>query len=711
MRAFGVLAIATCMACGSAPLVKGAPQTPWVFHSAAQASIDKVDLLLAIDNSSSMADKQKLFADAIPALNNRLLNPNCVDANGLNPVPGDNSGCTTIPKTYPEFPAVHDLHVGIVTSSLGGATPDASICTLAMDDATHQDDMGHLINRTLANALVQNAKPLDNNGGNFLAWLPSANPKNTNKPSPNVTPYTEGNAEPFENDLALLVTGAGQTGCGLEAQLESWYRFLIAPDPYAQLVFSNDDPPKASYDGVDSTLLKMRYDFLRPDSLVAIIQLTDEEDSWSDPMWLGGYGWTSRTQNFPGGPGDSSGVGPRGTSECDVDPNDPDCTSCAFPTSSKPKSGTLIGDDPNCQSCAPGETTCAKPGWYSAATPSTPITAADGLNVRYGSQYTRARYGLDSQYDVQRYIDALTTLSVADRDHEETEKQNCTNPLFAAELPDGSDTTPATLCNLTLGSRTPSLVYYAILGGVPNDIVGDWNAMLGPNGIDPRMIESVAPRAGVSGDWNTLESSQGIDLEYACTFALDTPHDCSAGNDPSCECNGASDGPPLCDPQNPTTQIRGKAYPTIRELRVAQGLGAQGIAASICPTDASGYAPAMNRIVDAARGPLSGACFSEPFPNACELVMEMGTADQMSACDVAGLAQPSSDLIAAWQATFAAFGNLDTPAVCVVDEVDCAGTAPGWCVKRGPVCAMTIGFSSAWTAPQAGLQTFVACPD
>ena len=56
----------------------------------------------------------------------------------------------------------------------------------------------------------------------------------------------------------------------------------------------------------------MRHDFLRPDSLVAIIQLTDEEDSWSDPLWLGGYGWTSRTNQFPGGP---AGAGPRGTHE------------------------------------------------------------------------------------------------------------------------------------------------------------------------------------------------------------------------------------------------------------------------------------------------------------------------------------------------------------------------------------------------------------
>ena len=51
-----------------------------------------------------------------------------------------------------------------------------------------------------------------------------------------------------------------------------------------------------------------------------------------------------------------------------------------------------------------------------------------------------------------------------------------------------------------------------------------------------------------------------------------------------------TDGPPLCDTTTPTTQVRGKAYPTIRELRVANGLGDQGVVASICPkVDATSY--------------------------------------------------------------------------------------------------------------------------
>ncbi len=322
---------------------------------------DKVDLLFAIDNSPSMGDKQQLLLQAIPTFISRLSNPWCVpqtDPLGV-PVPPQNGQCPTGYKT--EFAPLQDIHVGIVTSSLGsGGSPD--VCAVGTSDPNHLNDQGHLINRTRpttqggAEGKVAAALPIDGAGGDFLAWAPSAATK------PNVT------LEPTETqlvtDFSTLVNGVQEHGCGLEAQLESWYRFLVQPEPYVNLVSNNGSPPQFSLDGVDATLLKQRFDFLRPDSLVLIVQITDEEDSWSDPSWLGGYGWTTRTFNFPGGPGGSLGVGPRGTTECDqaVDPNNPlttgpnnpDCVSCAFSGSNKPVSGSPIGADPNCESCVGG---------------------------------------------------------------------------------------------------------------------------------------------------------------------------------------------------------------------------------------------------------------------------------------------------------------------------------------------------------------------
>ena len=58
---------------------------------------------------------------------------------------------------------------------------------------------------------------------------------------PNVTP--EPSVNQLVIDFAQLVQGVQQHGCGLEAQLESWYRFLIQPDPYESVQLSSDHPP------------------------------------------------------------------------------------------------------------------------------------------------------------------------------------------------------------------------------------------------------------------------------------------------------------------------------------------------------------------------------------------------------------------------------------------------------------------------------------
>jgi hypothetical protein len=787
-----VLAVSVVAACGGktdGPL-DGGPQP--TFTRIQAGGVDKVDVLFAIDNSASMGDKQQLLASAIPTLIGRLLAPDCVSG-GTVVAPGDGHACATVPGTKPEFPPVHDLHVGIVSSSLGGGgSPD--VCVPSGNDTNHVDDKGHLVARTFNGTVegtLPNAQPLDGNGGEFLAWLPASDPKNAGKAPPNVTPYGDGQGAQLATDFSSLVAGVQQHGCGLEAQLESWYRFLVQPDPWDSIQMSNDNPPQAMLSGVDSTLLKMRHDFLRPDSLVLVVQLTDEEDSWSDPMWLGGYGWTARTQAFPGGPG--QGAGPRGTSECDqpVDPNNPantgpnnpDCSSCAFPSSMKPISGQPIGSDPNCNACPGGQSSCMQKGWYMPASSSVPIRAADGLNVRYGSQYMRSRYGFDSQHNVRRYIDGLTKQAVPDRDHEAHDaaqyatdvQRNCTNPLYAASLPDGSDTSPSAICSLAAGSRTPDLVYYAIIGGVPNALLDDgsgnlkldlqstdWVKILGKDpstyqfdGIDPHMIESPAPRAGLVApgttyslgtdptngrEWNTLQAAAAIDLQFACTFDLPQPKDCtSAANAGACDCTGAAatapDGPPLCSTTTRTTQIKGKAYPTIRELEVAKGLGAQSVVASICAkvvtgssADATfGYNPAMRAIGDRVRAGLSGQCLPAPLPvqsdgtTTCSVLVEYPTqTNQAAGCADPGMAQPSTALLQSFRAAFVASAgpNAAVPVVCSLRELvpaidytgaSCDGApANGWCYVQGGSCPQSLAFGSG--EPPPGTIAMLVCP-
>ena len=783
MRILSIAAVCTvAVGCLTRPVESENPTDKAVIYdSLSQTAIDKVDLLFAIDNSASMGDKQDLLAAAVPVLVNRLLNPNCVDASttckvasdctaslgataqcdteannggGACFVAGDNQGgakqCSTIANTKPEFPPVHDLHVGVVSSSMGGGGAE-TCAALDSSDSTHQDDHGWLLNRTSSNTPIANANPVNPPGGDFLAWLPSSDPKNAGKAAPNVTPYAT--SSQLVSDFQSLVSGVQQHGCGLEAQLESWYHFLVQPDPWQSITRGSDN--RNSYQGIDTTLLKMRHDFLRPDSLVAIIQLTDEEDSWSDPMWGGGFGWVARTNAFPGGP-DNAGTGPRGTHECDTNPNDPDCTSCAFAdaTTRKPVSGTLIKDDPNCTSCPGGVNNC-KPGWYVSAQSKPPIAAADGLNVRYSEQLMKRRYGFDNQHAIQRYIDGLRSATVPDRDHESHDhdnyapQRNCTNPLFAADLPDGSDTSPDALCKHAV-VRNPDHVFYALIGGVPTDLVDGapkWSKILGADpdhgdttGIDPRMIESITPRAGVQGEWNTLSSGASIDYEYACTFDLPKQRTCAA-NDTSCDCQGAADGPPLCTAPGSLTQVKGKAYPTIRELRVAKGLGDQAVVASLCAKVVSGstsdpaygYNPAMQAIVNRLKKSLAQQCLPQKLQRdatgevPCLVLAEYKTqTDQAAGCTDPGMCNPADpttcgckpddatciatykNILSRYQSQFRATlgdagASAPTPVACIFQQIAdpaCSQSQnAGWCYVEGTAatggCPQAIQFGGS----------------
>ena len=660
-------------------------------------AIGKVDLLFDIDNSASMGDKQAFLESAIPDLVDRLVNPNCVDATGLpaNPPVQSTGGC---PAGYhAEFPAVADMHIGVVTSSLGprlSGTPPPSdpkkfitFCTdpdplTAPPDyaglPSHGDDQGHLVARALdAGAVPVTEGPVpDAAQAGYLYWSPSGT---TSDPASPVTTSSQ-----LEGDLSQLVGGAGVFGCGIESQLESWYRFLVQPDPYASLQLVNG---KAQWQGVDTTILKQRRAFLRPDSLVVVVVLSDENDSEIDVRALGGTAFRFMHGDFQP---------PMGTSKCASDPADPACQPC-------PPVGPPT-NDPACQSGGVYPATSLNDWGYDP-------------NLRHA--HMRAKYGLDPQYPIDRYYYGLTSVAVPDRSGEYPTDPvhpngadnyvgcisdgkgncvpNCVNPLFAAALPDGSSTDAATLCNLTPGPRATqrSNVFFAHIGGVPWQLLhfdsnnlqaslldsSDWTRILGRgaanyalgqpysydySGIDPHMIESPTPRTATTvdvdaGGTNSLAPANGpnndpvngrewttnapfngaafaphvapVDLEYACTFPLAAPRDCTDENQaPLCDCpseNGAADSgvpslsadevPPVCDPQTPTRQLSAKAYPTIRELLLAKLMGrSQGVVASICPQETKdksspvyGYRPAVALLVDRLKTALNTQCLPQ----------------------------------------------------------------------------------------------------
>ena len=224
------------------------------------------------------------------------------------------------------------------------------------------------------------------------------------------------------------------------------------------------------------------------------------------------------------------------------------------------------------------------------------------------------------------------------------------------------------------------MVLFAHIGGVPSQLLhfdptsmarstlsaADWVKILGNDpesydysGIDPHMIESYVPRAGlpppgsasnadpITGHEWTTDTSNGngsgppghvlpVDLQYACTFPLvdfngnAAPRDCTLPqNNYDCDCPHVQGSvttkelPPICDATTQTTQVGAKAYPTVRELLLAKKLGEQGIVSSICPIDVAdnatrddprfGYRPAVALIADRLKGALAPPCLPAPL--------------------------------------------------------------------------------------------------
>ncbi|MES1182353.1 MAG: hypothetical protein ABUL60_00990 [Myxococcales bacterium] len=525
-----------------------------------QVEASKVDLLLAVDNSISMAEKLQLLAKTVPELVTRLVNPYCVNAMG-GKVAEPTSPDAACPKgSQREFAPLRDLHVGVITSSLGshGASGPKDVCLQPEDD-----DHAHLLP-----TVRKNVPSYDDKG--FLKWDPDglANPPG------------ESDVQSFADSLRTMIVSAGEHGCGYEAQLESVYRFLVDPEP-AEVVLVPPGSPVSAVVSVDTNLLAQRAAFLRPDSSVVVLMLTDENDcSIIDE----GYGWLT------------AHVDPmyRATSACAANPNDKCCQSCAETT---PNAGCPpIGADSECQK---GRTLAQ---------------ADDDLNLRCFDQ--KRRFGFETLYPTSRYVNGFGAGSIRTRT-----AQLVANPLFHSN---GVD-------------RDPSLFTLAVVGGVPwqdlatdEALAGDalqyltaaelndkgrWPVILGDKStdtppIDPFMRESTAERSGMNPITNdpmapstsTDPRANGIngheqanlgnrDLQYACTFELPEPTVCDDAAftaDKGCDCfpDDLVYRRPVCSPPGggapSITQYYGKAYPALRELDVAHQLGRRTVLGSVC---------------------------------------------------------------------------------------------------------------------------------
>lgn len=535
----------------------------------------RVDVLLVVDNSRNLDVAHRALAETVPYLIDRLVNPACV--NGLGNVLGQPSApgaeCEVGVR---DFAPVTDLHLGMITTSLGGHGADT--CSAASPSfQPSQNDAAHLITRVAGGA----GDVPTYQGQGFLAWDPGALSQ----------PPGEGNAQALTASFVEMVKGAGEQGCGFESQLESVYRFLVDPNPYAEITALNDQSVAS---GTDTALLQQRRDFLRPDSALVILLLTDENDC---SIRDSGFGFLAGQSLDPNGGGPL--VLPRGRVECASNPNDPCCASCGLPA---PAGCSPTEADPICQLPLSGHD--------------------DPINLRCFDQ--KRRFGVDLLYPIDRYVDGLSKLKVADRDGTILD-----NPLFA-------------------GNRSPKLVFFGATVGVPwQDLAKDpksissgfappseidWDLVLGDpaNGVppkDPLMIESVAPRSGTNprtgmdvappdapAGANPINGHERIlanddELQFACIYPRQEPKDCTGGG---CECEGAAIATnPLCQASDgsygPVQRFAG-AFPGVRELQVVKGLGDRAAVGSVCapltvgaeaPT--FGYKPTVDAVLRALR--------------------------------------------------------------------------------------------------------------
>ena len=181
-----------------------------------------IDVLFVIDNSGSMEQEQKQLAANFPrlieALRRTSLGP---DGSGKPCTVADTSGCN-----------IPDLRIGVVTTDVGAGNYSLPSCEVANGD----------------NGKLQNAPRLAGCTGPSNPWIAySANTKTSNVPS--------GAANHIDRikDAFACIAPVGIQGCGFEQTLESARRAL--------------DPK-----------LNINPGFLRPNALLVVVFITDEDD-------------------------------------------------------------------------------------------------------------------------------------------------------------------------------------------------------------------------------------------------------------------------------------------------------------------------------------------------------------------------------------------------------------------------------------------------
>ncbi|MDW8361817.1 MAG: hypothetical protein RMK74_05420 [Myxococcales bacterium] len=224
----GVLAAGGCLSRDLAPLNPCTISN--VNERISVTNIDKVDVLFMVDNSNSMAEEQDSLSDQFPRLVRVLTS-------------GDRNG-----DGLQDFQPARSLHIGVISSDMGTGGFRVPTC----NESNFGDD-GRLRDWGRRRSDCP-AMPRTGRYETFLDYTPDINP----------------------DDAARDVTciaAMGTGGCGFEQQLEAVLKAITPAS--SPLRFQMGTTGHA--DGANAG-------FLRPDSVLALILVTDEEDcSFADP--------------------------------------------------------------------------------------------------------------------------------------------------------------------------------------------------------------------------------------------------------------------------------------------------------------------------------------------------------------------------------------------------------------------------------------------
>ncbi len=557
--------------------------------------LDAVDLLFVIDSSAWMESKQEILAASIPGIIAELIRPECYDnASGRR---------LSFADTCPEgstrvYKSVRSLNIGVISGSLGGQ--GAAYCP--DDPDRNHNDRAHLVpsvRAQLAGASDQGV----------LKW----------RSDPTEVPEL---IESIQSQILAI----GTSGCERQAPLEAWYRFLVEPRPPLDTVLRVDGTagPELDSDGnvvLDTELLAQREAFLRPQSLLAVVMLSDDDDC---STMAGG----DLYENAPYGHlmhQDAPMAQP--SSACQTNPNDECCVSCLEPE--------LAPEACDLSDCA-----------------NLPILSLDEDPQELRCSDQRRRFGAEFIYPVGRYVDAMTRPEIRDTwsgelvdnpllrgvgaHQAQVRAPGLVFPLAITGVPWHDVATQESLTSSSVSEVLSSSEMALNIVPVGDDRVDRWRVLLGDPGLparalecqesrdnpacgrtpsaalDPFMIQSLGPRESgfnpITGDQivgpesldpnanliNGHEHSANgeLALQRACIFPLVEPRECN-DEDPTCACGtGAPFNQALCQPpaggEAGATQYWDGASPSPRIAQFIRDMGANAGISSACPKQATG---------------------------------------------------------------------------------------------------------------------------